>query len=103
MVDPEDGAMRTPKPLLLSGSTQVPAKHLNSLFSVEDGVGHAMASEPEPGPTLQVFPSFGSISNVGTATPAASDAGEEEAQQGKADDALTDVKVCHTRLLPFTD
>lgn len=102
VVDPDDGSMRTPKPLLLSGSMQAPTKHLNSLFSVEEsGVGHAMASEPEQGPTLQVFPSFGSISNVGTATPGASDAGEEEAQQETADDAPADVKVCTIRSLPL--
>lgn len=93
MIDPDDGCtMRTPKPLLLS-SVQVPAKHLNSLFAIEEGPGHAMASEPEP--TLQVFPSFGSISNVGTATPGASETGEEEVPQGNADDAAADMVVCN--------
>lgn len=58
---------------------QVPSKHLNSLFAVEENPAHVMASEPEP--ALHVFPSFGSISNVGTATPVASETGEEEAPQ----------------------
>lgn len=92
MVDPDDGCTtRTPKPLLLSGTVQVPAKHLNTLFAVEENPGHGMATEAEP--TLQVFPSFGSISNVGSATPGASDAGEEEMQQGNADDAAANVAV----------
>jgi hypothetical protein len=77
VVDPEDGSTRTPKPLLHSGPLQVPAKQLNSLLALDDSGGLQAVSEGER--TLQVFPSFGSISNVGSIsnTPAASEQGEE--------------------------
>jgi hypothetical protein len=94
VLDPQDGTDRTPKPLALSGTVQVPAKHLNSLFAVEENPSHAnVASDLEP--TASVYRrsmSFGSISNVGTATPATSDAGEEEAHKEHASAAIV---VCN--------
>jgi hypothetical protein len=97
LLDPQDGTNRTPKPLAFSGTVQLPAKHLNSLFAVEETPSHAnVASELES--TLPLYPrllSFGSISNVGTATPAASDAGEDEAQQKNVDAAGAAIAVCN--------
>ena len=95
VVDPDDGCTRTPKALLLPGGMQVPSKQLNSLLALDEAPAQHSVNDMER--ALLVFPSFGSISNVGSlATPAASEQGEEDVspQGNAAENAVAETVRC---------